>query len=120
MLTQLFEMQCSSLSMAAYLQCIACHIMSSNQSTKRLCFPCAVQQHKFESKHQAASESTIQQHLRFVPKLPEHGPKEQRNPDRERKPCSIVCWRPPKGDEELLEANQVLPLETAGVLGDKM
>jgi len=79
---------------------------------------CSSQSLKF--KQQAASEIRVQQHLRFVPKLPEHGPKEQRNPNRERKPCSIVCWRPPKGDEELLEADQVLPLGTAGVLGVKM
>ncbi len=85
-----------------------------------MCFSWAVQQHKFEFKHQAACESTLHQHLRFVPKLPEHGPKEQRNPNRERKPGSIVCWRPPKGDEELLEADQVLPLGTAGILGVKM
>lgn len=62
----------------------------------------------------------IKSSLRFVPKLPEHGPKDQRNPNRERKPCSVVCWRPPKGDEEFLEADQVLPLGTAGVLGVKM
>ena len=85
-----------------------------------MCFSWTVQRQIVEFKQQAASESSVHQHLRFVPELPEHGPKEQRDPNRERESCSIVCWRPPKGDKELLEANQVLPLGTAGVLCVKM
>jgi len=74
----------------------------------------------FEFKQQAASESKVHQHLRFVSKLPEHGPKEQRDSNREREPCGIVRRRPPKGYEELLEADQVLLLGAAGVLGVKV
>ena len=64
--------------------------------------------------------SRIMQNSRFAAKFPEHGPKQQGYGDGEAESGGVVGGSAPESDEELLDDDEVLLLEVAGVLGIKV
>ena len=70
------------------------------------------------SQHELQTDAV--EYLRFAPKLPVHGPKQQRNANCEGEAGGIVGRRAPEGDEELLHADEVLPPRIASVFGVKV
>ena len=57
---------------------------------------------------------------RFVPQLPEHGPKHECNANSKGESSGVVGRGAPEGDDELPDDDEVLLPEVAGVLGVKV